>query len=122
MTFFVGVSLALIGGFCFLCYGLIYGIARFLSPKLAAVAGALIVAYLIYSIVDMYIACGQEPEYIPPQLGESGEGRMVHACDGPTGMVAYFWMIIFGPGTALVIGLFTFWVFRKFTRIPKREA
>ncbi len=69
-------------------------------------------AFLLFAVADILIGCAADPVFVPPQDGQ-GEGRMVHACDGPGGMVAYLTAYITAPIALLGQAILTWWMLDK---------
>ena len=74
------------------------------------VLGALI---LCLFALDVFLACSAPTEFIPPtpeQEAAGGVGKAIHACDGPSGLVAYATLYLTFPLAFLGQGLLTWWM------------
>jgi hypothetical protein len=95
---------------------------RFGGPQVVWAVGSLLVIFVVYSIIETKQECAAEPKYIPPSCGDScGEGKMIFPCDGPVGAMAFGFIHLFGPLTAIVVSVLTIW-FAKKTYKKQREA
>jgi hypothetical protein len=74
--------------------------------------GVLIITLLSWAWISLWLRCGTEPKFIPPPPGGQGEGRMIHACDGPLGMIDALLMLLY-PMLILAVAY-------RFYRIWKR--
>ena len=68
---------------------------------------------LVLLAVDILLGCAADPVFYPPAAGEAGDGRVVHACDGPAGVVAYLTVWITVPIALAGQGLLTWWLLDK---------
>lgn len=93
-------------------WGVVWLLGRFVSARLAIGAAVALMAYVLYTGVDTMLVCSAEATFVAPPPGDSGEGSMIHACDGPGGVIAYFYSVFLVPTALVVLGLVTYrrWV------------
>ncbi|SMC39504.1 hypothetical protein [Rhizobium sp. RU36D] len=89
-------------------WGVVWLLGRFVSARLAIGAALALMAYLLYTGIDTMLVCSAEATYVAPLPGNSGEGSMIHACDGPGGMIAYFYSVFLVPTALVLLGVVTY--------------
>lgn len=113
------ITAAVMVGFVVLVVGLLWLLRRFVSVWAAIVVGSVCVTYLVFSAVHMLWICNQPPTYIPPPPGDTGEGKMIFACDGPFGIIEHMYAYLLAPASAVVLGWI---VMRDFRLVRRRRA
>ena len=88
------------------------------APKVAFALGVAATVLILLTVVQTFIGCAGNPQYFPPVDGDGGEGRMVHACDGPGGLAAYGYAFFAGP---LALGALLWLLLCQFRRLRQNS-
>lgn len=84
---------------------ILWAVRRWLGAKWELGLSLAAYAWLIYDLVRLKRFCSAEPTYVAPTEAQSAagsEGMMIFNCDGPGGVVDYFYLGVIGPGLAIV--------------------
>ncbi|ABD55621.1 hypothetical protein [Jannaschia sp. CCS1] len=96
----------------------VWVIQRYCGRSLGGAFAAIVMVLAIYDGWRVQNLCNGEPEFILPEPGAGGEGRVVFPCDGPAGFIAYaysYWMVPIG---VFSMALGAWLIMRRHKKVP----
>jgi hypothetical protein len=115
------ITFAFFGALLGLSYLVLFLLNRFIHRYAAIAAGTAWIAYLGYSTISGLVYCSAEPVYVPPRLGELGDGQMISNCDSAGGAITRMVYFLTIP-TIAILGWMTLRITHTSVRAFLRES
>ena len=84
---------------------------RWVNDYVAVCIGMVAVVWFVQNLIRGIVFCGKS-EFIPPEPGSGGDGKVVFNCDGPGGVLDNLYLYYVGPTMVVVVIWFT-WRFAQ---------